>query len=36
MFQAINIFASNFDPVRAEEFYKEVINYFIFSIWYQQ
>lgn len=25
MFQAVNIFASNFDPVRAEEFYKNVI-----------
>ena len=26
MFQAVTIFASNFDPIRAEEFYKDVLS----------
>jgi hypothetical protein len=33
MYQAVTIFASNFDPIRAEEFYKDV-NYHINSVPY--
>jgi hypothetical protein len=27
MYQAVTIFASNFDPIRAEEFYKDVTHH---------